>query len=406
MTAPATELRHIGFFSPSWPPGKLPNGIVTYTDHITHALQEKGIELTVFSGDDPEGQRDGVMLGRLPKRWIDRVCRKIWRDWEHWRRIKLIYKVIKSHRKANGLQLYEMEESFGGSIRLSKRQELPVVIRLHGPWILNGVGQGKSRYFNSDRRKELEGDAIRIATGITSPSQFVLDSVRSHYGLALDNARVIPYPQPCVPASECWNRDLADPNTILFVGRFDSVKGGDLILDAFKMLCEHRPDSRLVIIGPDRGFLDDNGRRWSLAERLDSVLGALAKQVEWKGQLPRGDIDQYRRKASAIVVPSRSEPFGYTAVEALSLACPLIVSDAGGLPEIVQNEVNGLVFPSGDATALSQCMHKLLADRKLGEHLGATGRSDVASRYDPDLIANQIYEYHTQCFNRFQSATS
>ena len=77
----------------------------------------------------------------------------------------------------------------------------------------------------------------------------------------------------------------ADPKRILFVGRFDRHKGGDLIIDAFGKVLAQIPDARLWFVGPDMGYIDANGRTWHIEEYLrDRIPGALElKQVEWLG---------------------------------------------------------------------------------------------------------------------------
>ena len=80
----------------------------------------------------------------------------------------------------------------------------------------------------------------------------------------------------------------ADPKRILFVGRFDRHKGGDLIIDAFGKILAQIPDARLWFVGPDMGYIDANGRTWHIEEYLrDRIPGALeSKQVEWLGAQP------------------------------------------------------------------------------------------------------------------------
>ena len=99
------------------------------------------------------------------------------------------------------------------------------------PWFLNGRALGAPEDEGFRRRVEEEGRAIRDADLITAPSHDVLEQTRAFYGLTLDEAEVIPDPAPRM--TEHWHLNDADPRRILFVGRFDRHKGGDLIIDAF-----------------------------------------------------------------------------------------------------------------------------------------------------------------------------
>ena len=126
---------------------------------------------------------------------------------------------------------------------------------------------------NFRRRVEMEGRAICDADLITAPSRDVLEQTRAFYGLALDAAEVIPVPAPRV--TEHWHLSDADPKRILFVGRFDRHKRGDLIVDAFGRVLAKVPDARLWFVGPDRGYIDTNGRTWHIEEYLRDRLQAL-----------------------------------------------------------------------------------------------------------------------------------
>ena len=155
---------------------------------------------------------------------------------------------------------------------------------------------------NFRRRVEMEGRAIRDADVITAPSHDVLVQTRAFYGTALDEAEVIPNPAPWM--TEPWHLNDADPKRILFVGRFDRHKGGDLIIDAFGRVLAKIPDARLWFVGPDRGYIDTNGRTWHIEEYLrDRLPGALeSKCVEWLGPQPFSALAPLRRKALISVV--------------------------------------------------------------------------------------------------------
>ena len=81
----------------------------------------------------------------------------------------------------------------------------------------------------------------------------------------LDAAEVI-YPYAAPLTTKSWSLNEADPRLILFVGRFDRHKGGDLIIDAFARVLLEVPDARLWFVGPDRGYIDANGRTWHIEE--------------------------------------------------------------------------------------------------------------------------------------------
>ena len=241
------------------------------------------------------------------------------------------------------LDIFEMEETFGWARWLRKTSPIPICVRLHGPWFLNGRALGVPEDEGFRRRVEEEGRAIRDADLITAPSRDVLEQTRAFYGLALDDAEVIPDPAPRM--TEHWHLNDADPKRILFVGRFDRHKGGDLIIDAFGRVLAKVPDARLWFVGPDRGYIDTNGRTWHIEEYLrDRLPGALeSKCVEWLGAQPFSALAPLRRKALISVVCSRYENLPLAVLETIALGCPLVAARVGGIPEVLDGHANGLL---------------------------------------------------------------
>lgn len=150
-------------------------------------------------------------------------------------------------------------------------------------------------------------------------------------------------------------------------GQIDFVNAGD------KILLEGIEDIWFVIVGdPPPG------------QEGSTYLSLLVRRIAESSHPERFIICGYRPDPEAIlaasdvvVVPSHREPFGRIAAEALACGTPVIAANSGGLPEIVQSQVNGLLFPSGDVYCLSQAI-RLLYDRpQLRGSLAAASRTSV-----------------------------
>src|SRR5262249_5703059 len=148
------------------------------------------------------------------------------------------------------------------------RASIPICVRLHGPWFLNGTVQGIREDREFRRRVVEEGQAIAAADAVTASSGDVLERTRAYYGLALEDAEVIHPPTAPVPPGEQWRPEACDPAQVLFIGRFDRHKGGDLIIEAFGRVLREVPQAQLCFVGPDHGCRDASGRRWGLEEFL------------------------------------------------------------------------------------------------------------------------------------------
>src|SRR5262249_34216264 len=147
---------------------------------------------------------------------------------------------------------------------LRQAVRIPITVRLQGPWFLNGTALGIPQDRAFRYRVAREEVAIRRAVAVTASSRDALEQTRRHYGVALQPAEGIPTPSGPVPAADRWRSEECEPATVLFTGRFDRHKGGDLIIEAFGRVLHAIPDARLRFVGPDRGLVDDAGRSWDL----------------------------------------------------------------------------------------------------------------------------------------------
>src|SRR5207237_5245352 len=133
-----------------------------------------------------------------------------------------------------------MEESYGWASRIAPTSPVPLVVRLHGPWFLNGLANGVREDAAFHRRNLWERKGLIAAAGVTAPSRAVLDATRNRFGLELKNSAVIPNPVEPVNPDGRWSLQACDQNRVLVVGRFDRHKGGDLMIDAFCRILQAR----------------------------------------------------------------------------------------------------------------------------------------------------------------------
>jgi glycosyltransferase involved in cell wall biosynthesis len=299
-----------------------------------------------------------------------------------------------------------MEDAFGLARPVATRVGVPIVVRLHGPWFLTGkwandVGRDRA----SERRDRNEKLGIISAAGVSAPSRDVLDRCRHHFGLELANAEIIPNPIPPVTADERWSVNRCDQSRILFVGRFDRLKGGDLVIDAFRNLQLNKPNVQLTFIGQDRGVFTSDGTYCRLDEYLRSTVPSAAarQRFEWAGAVPHSKIAKFRRSAMVTVVASRYENFPYSLTEAMAQGCPVVAANVGGMREIVQHGENGLLFRPGDAKDLAAKIETLLDAPALAQRLGRQAVLDCHERYRPEIVANQMLGFYTRVLRRWDS---
>jgi len=399
----------VALVSPGWPASAFANGVVTCVGAIAGGLRRRGHRVHILA-QKMAGPGGDDVHDLYPSRPRSPLARLLDRGWFWWspelsltRAVGLaISGVARELADGAGLDLVEMEESFGWSREVARRCPLPVVVRLHGPWFLNGPAAGATEDDDYRRRLRAEGLAIAEAEALTAPSAYVLDQARAFYGLPLPEARVIPNAISIPPADRRWRPEDSDLGLILFVGRFDRHKGGDVVIDAFRRVAEQRPEARLCFVGPDKGFVDDDGRTWSIDDYLRARAPGLVEsgRFEWRGQLPPDEVGRLRRGAAVTVVASRYENLPMAVLEALAQGCPLVATRAGGIPEIVRDGVDGLLCRPGDADDMARALVRLLVDRDLAAGLGRRAAEDCESRFSPDVVADRTIEYYRQVLRR------
>jgi glycosyltransferase involved in cell wall biosynthesis len=162
-------------------------------------------------------------------------------------------------------------------------------------------------------------------------------------------------------------------------------KGIRFLIEAVAQLRPRFPDLHLVLAGD--GFERPDLVR--LAERL-----GLGPRVTFLGWVPNAALPPYYRAAAVSVIPSLEEGFGIPAAEAMGCEVPVVATDAGGLPEVVEHGVTGLVVPRGDSTALAGAIGTLLDDPTLRRRMGLAGRERALRLFDWDRTAEQMEEVY------------
>lgn len=393
----------LAFVTPAWPADAFPNGIATYTGSVAPALRRMGHDVAIIAGQVVNSADDFPVydLSRFEHgpaaRFGDAIARRLAPKRSVWRahRRELLATVRRSVRE-RGVALLEMEETFGSAAWVSAAARVPVCVRLHGPWFLNGAANGAAEDTAYHERVSAEGRGIAAAAAVTAPSRDVLERTRAKYGLLLESAEVIPCPVTPPPAGTRWGQAPHEPNRILFVGRFDRHKGGDMVIDAFPHVLEALPEARLTFVGPDRGVMDPDGRWRTLPEWIERRLpGALGSgRIEWLGQQPSDAIPPLRLGAAVTVVASRYETFCYTAAEAMALGCPVVATRAGAIPELVVDGRNGLLCAPDSPPDLAAAIVRVLSTPGLASELGRQAALDCERLYHPDIIAERLTSFY------------
>ena len=161
---------------------------------------------------------------------------------------------------------------------------------------------------------------------------------------------------------------------VAFIGRLTDQKGADDLIRAIARIRARGVPARLVVTG--EGPLREALERQARAE----APGAVAFRDAIVNPVPAFE------EAHVVAMPSRFEPLGMVAAEALALGRPVVAARVGGLPDIVEDGVSGLLVPPGDPQALADALARLLADPELAEDLGARGSARVRRDFGEEAV--------------------
>jgi glycosyltransferase involved in cell wall biosynthesis len=172
------------------------------------------------------------------------------------------------------------------------------------------------------------------------------------------------------------------PFTVGYVGRLAEEKGVDTLLDALSRV--ERARALLVGDGPSRAALHRRARALEVSDR-----------VGWTGYVPHAEMPAAYRRMDVLVVPSKTVPswkeqFGRVVGEALACGVPVVTSDSGELPRLVDATGGGWTFPEGSATELARILARVASDEAGRRDRAAQGRNAVARLFGVEALADRF----------------
>nr|WP_170971876.1 glycosyltransferase family 4 protein [Rhodobacter sp. SY28-1] len=391
----------VAFVTPAWPGVLTPNGIATAVSHLAAGLQKAGHEVTIIAHwlDAPHDHPRVIAMPDARLRLVDRLRQKL--DPEGAQVRSMVDQHVEAIRRAvalYGVEVVVMEETQGWVGQIRGKVSVPIVATLHGPWWLHRMAGSAPDDAASARREAREAKGLQRVDGITSPSAVVLRQTEALWGLPNVPKAVIPNPFP-VPAQGI---DLKEEllNHVLFVGRYDHIKGGDLVVDAFALIAAAHPTAQFTFVGPDDGVPRDGGGMEMLSDRLARLPEPVRSRIKAVGKQSREEVAALRARHGVTLVASRYENFGGTLIEAMAAGSAVVSTSVGGQLEIATHEETALMVPPEDTEAMANACLRLMRDPSLACRLGTAARSHVAASYAPDVIARRMADFLSSVLRR------
>jgi len=194
---------------------------------------------------------------------------------------------------------------------------------------------------------------------------------------------------------------LKNKKVIFHPARIGLAKGCDISIKAINLVKQKYPDVILVLAG-SKNIID-----WGATQQKDiAYLVSLIKhfKLEKSTLIDVYSLEEMKELyavSDVCVYPSSSfEPFGLTMLESMATARPIIITNTGGMPEVVKDGINGFVIPLREFELLAAKIITLLGDKKLRNRLGYTGRQMVESQYTKERVAKDILSVYKRFLAR------
>jgi glycogen synthase len=383
MGGGVTELRSVAIFASSFAPHV--GGVEELSRRLAAEQRRRGLDSIVITNRYPKTlPRDELIDGIPVYRERFRVPEPRPRHLVGWAigtaaTRRGILTTLRAHW-TDVLHVHCVSSNGYYALRAARHTGLPLVVTMHGELSMdaNGAYQ-RSAFLRATWRAVL--DHADLVTGC---SQHVMDEAVRAYGPALlGKARVIPngVDLDAVRAAEPEKRPRP---YVLGIGRLVRQKGFDLLIDGFARIAGDHRDLDLLLAG-------DGPERDSLVRQ--AAGSPFAGRIEFAGSVPAPRAFALLRGASAFVLASRHEPQGIVILEAMAAGAPVAAAAVGGVPEIVRDGVNGLLFEGGSAQGLAAKLTLILTDRA-----GAAARAQRAGHDAAALTWQRIADTYAQVY--------
>lgn len=358
---------HIGYVEAGYPHPHGGGGAGTYVRLVGRELVRRGHRVTVLAGPCPDcpayAEDEGIAVHRpsfrLPLHWYASRLPGI-------RKTSLALRYLEQgYRKGqflNGLHRKDpfnvVEFAEGGVFWNAFRSPFPYIAHLHGSrYTFLRQAHGRTNHADWWERR-LELVVIGRARHVFSPSQAMAKLVREELGRALPGETILPYPldPELMSITPKVDNSSATRKMVYFAARSDPVKGGDVLQKAIPLIRAQVPDAEFLFVG----------FRPSEAERPMSGVRCLPF-------LPRAEALAYLDDACVCVIPSLFDNSPTTVYEAMARGRAVVASRVGGIPELVDEGVTGLLVEPGNPKALAAALVRLLANTEERASMGKAG---------------------------------
>ena len=377
-------------------PPRIVGGIARVVHDLSKRLIKDGHEVTVITyreGNLPYFEDDkGVKVYRVDNYIINS---NNFIDWIMQMNFNMVAKANEIMLKEGNFDVIHAHDWLvaNAAKALKNSFDIPIVSTIHATESgrNSGIHDDTQRYIN-----DTEWLLTYESTEVIVNSNYMKNHVQGLFGLPFDKINVIPNGINLssftgVDRDYDFRRQYAMDNEkiILYVGRLVYEKGVQHLISAMPKILSNYHDAKLIIAGKG-GMLEEL--------KAQAYNMGLADKVYFTGYLNAKQVQKMYKCADVAVFPSTYEPFGIVALEAMLAGVPTVVSDIGGLNEIVDHGINGMKSYAGNPNSIADSVLTLLFDAALAANVSKKAKVKVKEEFNWNKIAQDThYIYEKIC---------
>ncbi len=393
-------------------------GQVVFVMELAKRFARLGFNVDVLTRqfeDQPAEDRinDNLRVWRIPFGGAEFIRKEDMHDWygdfvsnalAAVRRQGLRYDVVNSHYWDAGV----------AGQKIAEELEIPHVHTPHslGSWKakdMKSLGEGKAANYRFDERIQKEFVLYRTCDHVIATSEQQVQLIEEDYDLPASHITMIPPGIDEQRFTAVTPRQLAairkrlrmTENDVYVVGRAATNKGYDLIIEALPHLRRLQPEARLVLAA---GANSEADRKLVESWQKQAADLGVADAVDWRGYVEDAELADYYRAAGVFALPSRYEPFGMTAVEAMSCGTPTVLTTRGGLFEQVEFGRHALVADPTRPEEFAAMVNMPMQHPWLREKLMVEGARFARRTFGWTGIARRSLELFQRFIGRYQTS--
>jgi len=277
---------------------------------------------------------------------------------------------------------------------------LKKVVETNPDWQANMTPEKQKAYEDLARAEVL---VAKRARGVRANSRAVVETMRIVYGVEFPAEQLSILPHGMEDRSQ-RKKTAAKGNFIdvLYAGRFEGRKGTDVLLKAIPALCLKHRRVRFTLVGEDRTLPD--GTTLGGEFRALHRRAGFRDRVIFTGEVSDEKLEAYLTQCDIFVAPSRYESFGLVFLEAMMFGKPVVGCRSGGMIEVIEEGVTGLLAEPGDTVSLETAIDALLSDSSQREAFGRAGRERYLQHYTREKLTERTLGFYRRVLDRAADA--